>query len=125
MGMIFVRTAAVLVFLFLCAPSFAQTSTNREDAIAKQLMCRVCAGQSVAESDSQLARDIRAEIKRRIKEGKSDEEIIFALRKSFGDGILAEPPFSGFNLIVWLLPLLAAVTGAAFAADYIRRHRRG
>lgn len=124
MGLTVMRAVFLLAFLFLCVPSFAQTSTNREDAIAKQLMCRVCAGQSVAESDSQLARDIRAEIKRRIQEGESDEDIILALRKSFGDGILAEPPFRGFNIIVWLLPLIAALTGAAFAADYIRRHRR-
>ncbi|MCY4047544.1 MAG: cytochrome c-type biogenesis protein CcmH [Candidatus Dadabacteria bacterium] len=116
--------SVLLAFLFLCVPSFAQTSTNREDTIAKQLMCRVCAGQSVAESDSQLARDIRGEIKRQIKEGKSDEEIILTLRKSFGDGILAEPPFRGFNVIVWLLPFIAALTGAAFAADYIRRNMR-
>ena len=122
--MIIKTILALLLLLSLCGGATAQTNINREDAIAKQLMCRVCAGQSVAESNSEIARDIRREIKRQIQKGKSDEEIILALRESFGDGILAEPPFSGFNLIVWLLPLAAALAGAAFAADYIRRNMR-
>lgn len=120
-----IRISALLAFFFLCLPALAQTNTEREDAIARQLMCPTCAGQTVAESNSEIARDIRRDIKKRIQEGKSDEEIILALRESYGDGILAEPPFGGFNLFVWLIPLIAALTGAAFAADYIRRNMRG
>ena len=125
MGLTIKTVSVLFVFFFLCVPSFAQTNTGREDAIARRLMCPTCAGQTVAESSSALARDMRREIKKRVREGKSDEEIVRYFKENYGDGILAEPSFGGFNLLVWLLPLIAALTGAVFAADYIRRNMRG
>lgn len=116
---------APLVFLFLCALlATAQTVTDRTDAIAKQLMCPVCAGQSVAESNSDLARDMRKLIRRKIESGQSDGEIISFFRGKYGDTILAEPPMRGFNLVVWLLPLAATVAGVVFATVYIRKNTR-
>ena len=116
--------AFLLLFLLLCVPAFGETNTGREDAIAEKLMCPVCAGQSVAESNSELAHDMRKIIRAQIKQEKSDEEIILWFRGKYGDGILAKPPMGGFNLVVWLLPLAALLTGAAFAAGHIRRNMR-
>lgn len=116
---------APLVFLFLCALlATAQTVTDRTDAIAKQLMCPVCAGQSVAESNSDLARDMRKLIRRKIESGQSDGEIISFFRGKYGDTILAEPPMRGFNLVVWLLPFAATLAGVVFATVYIRKNTR-
>ena len=88
-------------------------------------MCPVCAGQSVAESNSELARDMRKLIKKKIAKGKTDEEIILWFRGKYGDTILAKPPLKGFNLVVWLLPFAAVATGVAFAVFYIRKNTRG
>ncbi len=115
----------LLIFLLLCSPATAQTIADRTDAIAKQLMCPVCAGQSVAESNSDLARDMRRLIKKKIEEGQTDEDIILWFRGNYGDTILAKPPLRGFNLVIWLLPLAAVATGVAFAVFYIRRNTRG
>ncbi len=112
------------VFLLLATPAFAETVTERTDAIARQLMCPVCAGQSVAESNSDLARDMRKIIKKKIRNGESDEEIILWFQSKYGDTILAEPPMKGFSLVAWLLPLAAVITGVVFATLFVRRNTK-
>ena len=87
-----------------------------EDQIADisgELMCPVCEGQSVAESNAQLARDMRAVIKTKLLEGKSKEEIIDYFIASYGETILASPPPRGFSAILWLLPILSVLIGGA------------
>ncbi len=112
------------LLLFLCISSAAaQTLTDRTDAIAKQLMCPVCAGQSVAESNSDLARDMRKLIRTKIENGQSDKEIISWFRGKYGDTILAEPPMEGFNLVVWLLPFAVVVAGVVFGVGYVRSEK--
>ncbi len=115
----------LLLICLIALPVSAETQADRVDAIARQLMCPVCAGQSVAESNAQLARDMREIIKRKVSEGVSDEEIISWFRTKYGDGILAEPPLKGFNLVVWLFPITAAAIGVLFAVVYIRRNLKG
>lgn len=111
----------MLAFLLLCAPPASARTVDRADAIAKRLMCPVCEGQSVAESNSDLARDMRKLIVRKIESGQSDEEIIAWFRGKYGDTILAEPPLKGFNLVVWLLPFVALTAGIVFAGGFIKR----
>lgn len=111
--------------LFLSSPPASGESVlDRADTVARQLMCPVCAGQSVAESNADLARDMRKIIRKKIENGETNEEIILWFREKYGDTILAEPPMKGFNLIVWLLPLAAAIAGGIFAAGYIRKNTR-
>ncbi len=113
-----------LLLFFFALSAAAQTLTDRTDAIARRLMCPVCAGQSVAESNSDLARDMRKLIRKKIEGGQSDDEIISWFQSKYGDTILAEPPIRGFNLVVWLLPIVAVVTGTVFATVYIRRNTK-
>ncbi|WP_462137917.1 cytochrome c-type biogenesis protein [Candidatus Mycalebacterium sp.] len=110
--------------LLLSAPSASAVSViDRTDAIARQLMCPVCAGQSVAESNSDLARDMRKIIRKKIKNGETDEEIILWFQGKYGDTILAKPPLKGFNLVIWLLPITAAIAGGVFAVLYVRKEQ--
>ena len=96
--------------------AFQVDADTLEDQIAEisgELMCPVCEGQSVAESNAQLARDMRAVIKTKLLEGKSKEEIIDYFVSSYGETILASPPPKGFSVILWLLPALSVLIGAA------------
>jgi len=96
--------------------AFQVDADTLEDQIAEisgELMCPVCEGQSVAESNAQLARDMRAVIKTKLLEGKSKEEIIDYFVSSYGETILASPPPKGFSVILWLLPVLSVLIGAA------------
>ena len=101
----------------------ADTLEDQIAEIAGELMCPVCEGQSVAESNAQLARDMRTIIKTKLLEGNSKEEIIDYFVSSYGETILASPPPRGFSAILWLLPVLSVLIGAAIILRTIRAYR--
>jgi len=108
--------SAVLILSLALLIAFQVNADTLEDQIAEisgELMCPVCEGQSVAESNAQLARDMRAVIKTKLLEGKSKEEIIDYFVSSYGETILASPPPRGFSVILWLLPVLSVLIGGA------------
>lgn len=103
----------ILIVFFLVLPfcSYSDTIEDQVIEIAGELLCPVCQGQSVAESNSQLAQDMRATIRKKLIEGKTKEEIITYFKASYGDTILGSPPVKGFNLFLWLLPVLSLSIG--------------
>ncbi len=106
--------------------AFQVNADTLEDQIADisgELMCPVCKGQSVAESNAQLARDMRAIIKTKLLEGNTKEEIIDYFISSYGETILASPPPRGFSAILWLLPVLSVLIGAAIILRTIRAYK--
>lgn len=101
----------------------ADTLEDQIADISGELMCPVCEGQSVAESNAQLARDMRAVIKTKLLEGNSREEIIDYFVASYGETILASPPPRGFSAILWLLPILSVLIGGAIILRTIYAYR--
>lgn len=87
-------------------------------------MCPVCEGQSVAESNSQLARDMRALVRKQLEEGKTGEEIVAYFVSSYGETILAAPRPRGFAAVLWVLPVLSVLIGAAIILRTIRSYRK-
>jgi cytochrome c-type biogenesis protein CcmH len=76
-----------------------------------ELMCPVCST-TLDQSDSPLARRMKADISRRIAAGESKQEIKDAMVAEFGQQVLAAPPKKGFNLLAWLLPFVGLLGGA-------------
>ena len=106
--------------------AFQVNADTLEDQIADisgELMCPVCEGQSVAESNAQLARDMRAIIKTKLLEGNTKEEIIDYFISSYGETILASPPPRGFSVILWLLPVLSVLIGGAIILRTVYSYR--
>jgi len=98
----------------------------RADRIASGLRCPVCQGLSVKDSDSPTARDIRDDIRRRIDDGETAEEIRQAYVDRYGQWILLRPGTSGFDAVVWAVPAAALAAGAvALAGLFWRWRRRG
>ena len=97
------------------------------DRVAAGLRCPVCQGLSVKDSDSPTARDIRADIGRRLDAGESTAEVRQAYVDRYGRWILLQPGSSGFEALAWAIPAAAGAAGAAgLAAAFWRwRHRRG
>lgn len=85
-----------------------RTDADRVYSLAKKFGCPVCDGQSVAESDSVVARNIRQQIARRVDDGRSDEIIIAELEAAF-PGNDYTPAASGLSSLVWVLPVVAGV----------------
>ncbi len=99
-------------------------SSNRERVyeIAETLKCPQCAGQSVAESDAEIAREIRAEIANLVETTDlSDREISDQLASAYAEEIRLEPPRSGVAGLVWLIPVVVVVAAAVGLAVALRR----
>jgi cytochrome c-type biogenesis protein CcmH len=92
--------------------------------IGLQLQCPVCEGQTVAESNSGLAQDMRGVIRDRVEAGESDQQILDGFVGSYGDGILTEPPKRGVGLGVWLGAVFGIALGAVLLAFIVAGWRR-
>ena len=79
--------------------------------ISNKIRCMVCQNQSIDESNAPLAKDLRILIRKKIKEGSSDESIIKFLTERYGDFILLKPPFKLSTVALWVLPFLFLITG--------------
>jgi cytochrome c-type biogenesis protein CcmH len=106
-------------------PAGPSGADDRGTAIAEGLRCPVCQGLSVADSDSETARSIRADITRRVDDGQSDAAIRQAYVDRYGEWILLRPRGRGLGTLVWSVPIVAvAAAGAGIAVVGHRRRRQ-
>jgi cytochrome c-type biogenesis protein CcmH len=109
-----VRLVAVgLAALVLAAPAVASEQHPTLAELEGQLMCPICEGETLAQSDSPAAQQIKAEIRARIAAGDTRSEIKQRLVAEWGKRILAAPPRKGFDLLAWVLPIAGLLAGAA------------
>ena len=105
-----------------------QLADPEQEKAAKHLMetirCLVCQGQSIADSDAELAGDMRSLIRERIQKGEKPEAIRNWLVERYGDWVVYAPPARGSALALWLLPLLLLAVGGFVAGGRIRRRSR-
>lgn len=113
--------AAALLIVAWAAAARAATLDDQVYAVASRLMCPVCAGQTVAESDSAVAREMRDVIRAKLQAGETPDAILNFFVAQFGESVLAEPPRQGMTLLLYLGPAAAAAGGLALAAVLIRR----
>jgi cytochrome c-type biogenesis protein CcmH len=102
--------AAALVFI---APALASERHPTLTDLENQLMCPMCQGETLAQSDSAPAQRIKAHIQQRIRQGWTRSQIINEEVDIWGTRILAAPPRHGWNLLAWVLPLVGILAGAA------------
>lgn len=121
-----VIAAAVFVALWLAwpAPAAAQSSEADVRRVASQLRCVVCDHQSVAESNAELATQMREVIREQQAAGRTDREIIQFFVERYGDTILYAPPRRGFSLLAWWVPVVVLLVGAAGAVGFWRQRQR-
>jgi cytochrome c-type biogenesis protein CcmH len=94
---------------------------ERVHEIASELRCVVCQNLSVADSPSDLAKEMRNLVREQVEQGKSREEIQAYFVSRYGEYVLLSPPKRGFNLLVWGLPFLAIAAGGAAVYFVVRR----
>jgi len=121
---------ALLVLWLACwAAAYAQVPASpaelerREIAIAGELRCLVCQNQSIAESNADLARDLRQQIREQLKAGKSDAEIRDFMTARYGDFVLYRPPLKAGTVLLWFGPFVLLGLGALVAARIVRARR--
>ena len=102
-----------LLTLVLAAPAAASEQHPTLGELEGQLMCPICEGETLAQSDSPAAQRIKAYIQQRIDQGATRSQIKHELVQQWGTRILAAPPRHGFDLLAWLLPIVGVLGGAA------------
>ncbi len=114
---------AIRLFLILAIlgvvtlPVLAQTPTPNEiDAVAKQLWCPLCNGVRLDNCELKACEQMREVIAEKLVAGESTDQIKTYFVQQYGDVVLGEPPRQGFNLIVWLFPIVAVVAGLGWLA---------
>jgi cytochrome c-type biogenesis protein CcmH len=87
---------------------------QRARDISAGLRCLVCQNQSIDDSDAELAKDLRVLVRQRLVEGDSDVEVIDYIVSRYGEFVLLKPRFSMQTLLLWAMPLMVLVIGAAY-----------
>jgi len=104
-----------------------QLPDPRQEAVAKALMeelrCLVCQGQSIADSDAELAGDMRAMVRQRIAAGEKSEAVRSWLISRYGDWVSYRPPVEPMTWPLWAAPLVLLGLGAFLLRHRFRRRR--
>ena len=101
--------------------AFDPVAHSRVVEVSKQLRCLVCQNESIADSQAELAIDLRNQVIAQVRAGKTNEEIVQYMVDRYGDFVLYNPPFKTSTLILWLGPAALFLGGiAAFASRYCR-----
>ena len=108
----------VIFFIFcqvLMASSLYPFAQKKQEVqfnyLLKELRCLVCQNQDLADSNAELAKDLRAEVYSLVKEGRSDHDIIAYLTQRYGDFILFKPPVKLLTVLLWFGPALFLLLG--------------
>lgn len=104
------------------APAFEDPAMqSRYTDLINRLRCVTCRGYSIADSNIELASDLRRQVRELMGQGKSDDEIFKYMTDRYGDYILYDPPVTGRTWFLWGAPVLLLVVGVAGAFVVIAR----
>ena len=121
----FVAISVPLLWLATgCVNEDDLTTDQRAYQLSQQLMCPVCDGQTLDQSQAQLSLDMQAVIERKIEEGESNAEIRDYFVARYGEVVLASPDAGGFNIIAWVMPVIIFVGGALLVVNAFLNMRR-
>ncbi|WP_199098697.1 cytochrome c-type biogenesis protein [Dyella sp. ASV21] len=93
----------------------------RFQKLTRELRCLVCQNENLADSNADLARDLRREVFQLMQQGKSDDEIKQYLVDRYSDFVLYDPPVKSGTLLLWFGPLVILLAGAAVVFVTVRR----
>jgi len=95
---------------------------DRVAALAGRLKCPVCESETIADSPSDLARDLQDLIAEQVADGWTDQQVIDFFIATYGEQVLLDPPAGGRTALLWIAPLIAAAIGIMLILG--RRHQR-
>ena len=135
------RSAALapllLALLLVALPTLAQVRSDpaplqfqdaaeeaRFHALAAELRCVMCQNQSLADSNAQIAYDLRAEVLQLMREGRTDAQIKQFLVQRYGEFVLYRPQVESGTWLLWFGPALLVLVGGVVVARIVRRRAR-
>ena len=114
----------LLLFVFTNLAKSIELEKEKMRKLAAELRCVVCQNQSLLESDSQIAKDLKELILEMYMRGKSESEIKLFLVDRYGEFILFKPTFSFNNIFLWLAPLFSLLVLSFIASKKLSFFKR-
>ena len=99
-------------------------ANKRAVQLAEQLRCLVCQNQTIADSNAELAVDLRRQIREQIAQGRSDGQIVDFMVERYGDFVLYRPPLKVTTLLLWFGPPVLLLLGMVFLLRYLKARRK-
>ncbi len=96
----------------------------RFESITKELRCLVCQNESIADSNVELASDLRRQVREMLIAGKSDDAIFEFMTDRYGEFVRFSPPVERKTLLIWGAPFIALVLGTGIIIRIVRRRSR-
>lgn len=121
----------LVVLLLLLAPLFAfaneavptdldRVQQRRAMNLSEHLRCLVCQNQTIADSNAELAQDLRRQVREQIAQGKTDTEIVSFMMQRYGDFVLYKPPVKATTVLLWFGPGLLLLLGLVMLIRNVR-----
>ncbi|PPR46039.1 MAG: Cytochrome c-type biogenesis protein CcmH [Alphaproteobacteria bacterium MarineAlpha5_Bin8] len=116
----------ILVIIYTLNTNHLQAKNNVDEdfeEITKKLRCMTCQNQSIYDSETEFAQDIKKIIMNKLNKGKSQKEILDFLVARYGEYILFEPQFNKKNMFLWIFPFFIFCISAIFLFIRINKNR--
>ena len=114
-------------FLVQARVEVQQFANSQMEADYKQLInelrCLVCQNQNLADSNAELAQDMRKQVSEQLSKGSTKEEIVTYMVERYGDFVMYRPPFKSSTMLLWLGPLVFFLIAAAVVISFMRSQK--
>ena len=123
----------ILLTLLMAVPAMARIEIHSFDDPAKErtykklideLRCLVCQNQNLADSNAELAQDLRRQTYEMVESGATQQEVIDYMVQRYGDFVLYRPPLKNSTLLLWVGPFIILAVGVIVLILFIRRRSR-
>ena len=114
----------MILLLNSCAFSESESQSDLYIKLEKEIMCPVCDGQTLDQSQSLIAENMKDTIKKKIEEGYDEKEIKNYFISRYGESVIAYPTFQGFNIVAYLIPVLLIALGLGILGFYIKKDKK-
>jgi len=113
----------IISHLTLASEIISKTSliTNKTREIAQNIKCLVCQNQSIDESNSELAKDLKNLIKEKLESGLNEDQVYNFLSERYGDSILLKPPLNTNTILLWFLPFIILVFSSIYITKFFKK----
>ncbi|GAB4260560.1 MAG: cytochrome c-type biogenesis protein CcmH [Methylomicrobium sp.] len=122
----------IVLSLVLSLDTFAGVEVKNFDSVEQEnvynsliaeLRCLVCQNQTIADSNADLAKDLRSQVYKMLQQGKSRQEIVDYMTQRYGDFVLYNPPLKAKTGLLWLAPVLFLLIGLSVIWSVLRKRR--
>ncbi len=135
MNNLFIHFTGLLLSFALHSVGFAQSnaapSVSDNPALEKkvlevsnELRCLVCQNQTIADSNADLAVDLKNQVRQQLSEGRSKQEILKYMTERYGDFVLYKPPFNAATVMLWVGPFLLMLFGLVLLVRQIKQRKQ-